>query len=209
MLSGVKIKVCGMRNTENIREVAALSPDYMGFIFYEKSTRYVGSEFVLPDDLDSTINRVGVFVNHSKAFIKEKAVRHQLNYVQLHGDESVTFCEELKTEGIRVIKVFRVDEDFDFRGTKQFERVADFFLFDTKGKRYGGNAIPFDWSLLNQYNQVVPFFLSGGIQSDNVRQLKNISTLNIHAIDVNSGVEDQPGLKNVNKISEIINQLSL
>lgn len=209
MLSGVKIKVCGMRNTENIREVAALHPDYMGFIFYEKSPRYVGSEFVLPDDLNSTINRVGVFVNHSKPFIKEKVISHQLNYVQLHGDESVTFCEELKTEGIRIIKVFRVDADFDFSGTKQFERVADFFLFDTKGKLYGGNAIPFDWSLLNQYNQAVPFFLSGGIQSDNVRLLKNISTLNIHAIDMNSGVEDQPGLKSINKISEIINQLTL
>lgn len=209
MLSGLKIKVCGMRSTENIREVAILHPDYMGFIFYEKSPRYVGSEFVLPDDLDSTINRVGVFVNHTKAFIKEKFVRHRLNYAQLHGDESVTFCEELITEGIRVIKVFRVDEAFDFNSTKQFERVADFFLFDTKGKLYGGNAIPFDWSLLNQYNQAVPFFISGGIQSDNVGQLKSLSALPIHAIDINSGVEDQPGLKNINKISEIINQLTL
>lgn len=209
MLSGVKIKVCGMRDAENIREVAALHPDYMGFIFYEKSPRYVGSEFVIPDDVDSSINRVGVFVNHSKVFIEESVVRHQLNYVQLHGDEPVAFCEELKSKDIRVIKVFRVDEDFDFNSTKPFEDVSDFFLFDTKGKHYGGNAISFDWSLLKRYNQSVPFFLSGGIRLDNVRELKAVSSLNIHAIDINSGVEDQPGFKNITKISAIINQISI
>lgn len=209
MLSGVKIKVCGMRDVENIRAVAALHPDYMGFIFYEKSPRYVGSEFGLPVDLDSSINRVGVFVNHTKTFIKEKVVTHKLDYVQLHGEESVALCEELKSEGIRVIKVFRVDEDFDFNSTKPFEDAADFFLFDTKGKHYGGNAAPFDWSLLTRYNQAVPFFLSGGIRLENVGQLNGLSSLNIHAIDINSGVEDQPGFKNINKISAIINQLSI
>lgn len=209
MLSGVKIKVCGMRDTVNIHEVAALHPDYMGFIFYEKSPRYVGSDFVLPDDLNSSIKRVGVFVNHTKTFVKETLVRNQLNYVQLHGDESVGFCEELKSEGIRVIKVFRVDEDFDFDSTKPFESVADFFLFDTKGKLYGGNALPFDWSLLKRYNQVVPFFLSGGIQLENAGELAGLSSLNIHAIDVNSGAEDLPGLKNINKLSAIINQISI
>lgn len=209
MLSRVKIKVCGMKDTVNIREVAALHPDYMGFIFYDKSPRYVGSEFVFPEDLSSSVKRVGVFVNHTKAFIKEKLDRHQLNYVQLHGDESVEFCEELKSEGIRIIKVFRVDVDFDFNITKQFERVAEFFLFDTKGKLYGGNAMPFDWSLLKRYNQSLPFFLSGGIQLENVAELAGLSSLNIHAIDVNSGVEDQPGKKNINKLSAIINHLSI
>lgn len=209
MLPGVKIKVCGMRDRENIRDVAALHPDYMGFIFYEKSPRYVGSEFVLPDNLDSSINRVGVFVNHTKAFIKEKLVAHRLNYVQLHGDEPVAFCEELKSEGVRIIKVFRVDQDFDFDNTKAFERVADFFLFDTKGKLYGGNAVPFDWGLLKRYNQSVPFFLSGGIHSGNAGELSALSSLNIHAVDINSGVEDQPGMKNINKISAIKNQISI
>ena len=181
----------------------------MGFIFYEKSPRYVGSAFVLPDNLNSTFKRVGVFVNHTRTFIKDTFVRHQLSYAQLHGDESVEFCKELKSEGIGIIKVFRVDEDFDFDTAKSFERVADFFLFDTKGKYYGGNSVSFNWNILKRYNQSVPFFLSGGIQLSNVGELKEVSSLNIHAIDINSGVEDQPGFKNVNKILAIINQLSI
>lgn len=209
MLSGVRVKVCGMREAENIREVAALHPDYMGFIFYEKSPRYVGPEFELPGDFATTISRVGVFVNHNAAFIREKVARHRLNYVQLHGDESVMFCESLKLEGIGVIKVFRVDEAFDFNETIPFEGVSDFFLFDTKGKHYGGNAYPFNWHLLSRYNQSVPFFLSGGIQLGNVGAVADLSLFNMHALDINSGVEDRPGFKNVNKLSAIINQLTL
>lgn len=207
MQSGIKIKVCGMREADNIRDVAALNPDYMGFIFYEHSPRHVGSDFIIPEKFPSTIERVGVFVNHSISFVREAMDTYQLDYAQLHGDESVLYCSELKAHGISIIKVFRVDEDFDFSITEHFEQVADFFLFDTKGKLYGGNAKPFDWNLLNQYNQALPFFLSGGIHPENVQELKNIASLNLHAVDVNSGVEDHPGLKSVSKISEIINQL--
>jgi phosphoribosylanthranilate isomerase len=209
MLSGVKVKVCGMKDSENIREVSALHPDYMGFIFYEASPRYVGNEFEIAAEVDSSIHRVGVFVNHTVLHIKEVCAKHQLHFAQLHGDESVAVCESLKSESIRVIKVFRVDDDFDFTNTKAFESVADYFLFDTRGRLYGGNSIPFDWELLKKYNQAVPFFLSGGIQESNLRALKNVADLNIHAIDINSGVEDRPGIKNVSKVSEIINQLSL
>lgn len=198
-----------MRDVDNIREVSAFQPDYMGFIFYEKSPRFVGHDFVIPSEVTGEINRVGVFVNHTIQSVKDTMSKHQLQYAQLHGDESVPYCEELKQLGVRMIKVFRVDEDFDFSTTKQFERVADFFLFDTKGKLYGGNAKPFDWNLLNQYNQALPFFLSGGIHQENIQELKNISSLNLYAVDVNSGVEDQPGYKNVSKVSEIINQLSV
>jgi len=209
MVSGVKIKVCGMVEAENIRDVAALHPDYMGFIFYDKSPRYVGTDFIAPNDIDASLNRVGVFVNQSESFIKNAVNKHQLQYVQLHGDESVGFCEALRLEGIRVIKVFRVDEGFDFTSTRSFESVSDFFLFDTKGKLYGGNSTPFNWELLKRYNQAVPFFLSGGIQSGHINALKNFTDLNIHAIDINSGVEDKPGFKNIHKISAIINQLSI
>ncbi len=209
MVSGVKVKVCGMRDAENIREVAALHPDYMGFIFYESSPRYVGLHFKVPGDLDSSISKVGVFVNHSASFIKETITNYHLQFAQLHGDESVAFCEELKSEGIPIIKVFRVDDDFDFTNTEQFETISDYFLFDTKGKLYGGNARPFDWNLLTRYNQVIPFFLSGGVQADNLSGLKDLTSLNIHGIDINSGVEIQPGFKNVHKISAIINQLSI
>jgi len=198
-----------MRDAENIREVSAFQPDYMGFIFYEKSPRFVGHGFAPPVEFPSEISGVGVFVNHEIPFVIDKVNIHQLQYVQLHGDESVEYCEELKSHGVKIIKVFRVDEGFDFGTTKKFESVADFFLFDTKGKLYGGNAIPFDWTLLSKYNQAVPFFLSGGLQSENIQQLRNILSFNIHAIDINSGVEDRPGFKNINKISEIINQLHI
>lgn len=198
-----------MRNANNILQVSALNPDYMGFIFYEASPRYVGADFKVPAKLLPSVKRVGVFVNHTLDFVIDTMKRHQLHYAQLHGDESVAFCEALKQQGVKIIKVFRVNEDFDFGSTNQYESVSDFFLFDTKGKLYGGNATPFDWGLLNQYNQAVPFFLSGGIQPENVKEIKILSSLNIHAIDVNSGVEDHPGFKNTNKISEIINQLQL
>jgi len=205
----LKIKICGMRDVENIRAVSAFRPDYMGFIFYEKSPRFVGHDFVIPSEFPGEINRVGVFVDHTKQFVTDTMNSLQLDYAQLHGDESVEYCDELKEHGVKIIKVFRVDEDFDFGTTTQFETVADFFLFDTKGKLYGGNAIPFDWTLLAQYNQALPFFLSGGIQLGNIQKLKDILTLNIHAIDINSGVEDRPGFKNITKISEIINQLHI
>jgi phosphoribosylanthranilate isomerase len=208
-VSQIKLKVCGMKDTDNILQVNSLHPDYMGFIFHQPSPRYVGSDFVVPPELASSVKRVGVFVNHSIEFVIEATKVNQLHYAQLHGDESIVYCNDLMEKGIRIIKVFRIDEDFDFANTIDFESVADFFLFDTKGKLYGGNARPFDWTLLNQYNQAVPFFLSGGIQPESIKDLKNISSLNIHAIDVNSGVEDSPGFKNVNKISEIINQLHI
>ncbi len=199
-VSPIKFKVCGMKDSENILQVSALNPDYMGFIFYEASPRYVGVDFIVPARLLPSVKRVGVFVNHSLDFVIDTMKGNQLHYAQLHGDESVVFCEALKQQGVKIIKVFRVDEDFDFVSTHQYESVSDFFLFDTKGKLYGGNATPFDWGLLNQYNQAVPFFLSGGIQPENVKEIKTLSLLNIHAIDVNSGVEDHPGFKNVNKI---------
>jgi phosphoribosylanthranilate isomerase len=209
MQSGIKIKVCGIRDAENIREVAVLNLDYLGFIFYESSPRFVGHDFMASLDLPSSIEKVGVFVKHSIDFVTVTMKMNQLNYAQLHGDESVSYCEALKQQGVKVIKVFRVDDEFDFENTKPFEPVADYFLFDTKGKIYGGNAKPFDWNLLSRYNQAVPFFLSGGIHLENIQELKNLSSLNLHAIDINSGVEERPGFKSVSKISEIINQIHI
>jgi len=208
-VSKIKLKVCGMKDADNILKVSALNVDYMGFIFHENSSRFVSYDFKIPEGLSPTLKRVGVFVNHSVDFVSNAMNGNHLHYAQLHGDESVQYCKELKARGIQIIKVFRVDKDFDFVNTMHFETVADFFLFDTKGKLYGGNSIPFDWTLLNQYNQAVPFFLSGGIQRESVEGLKNLLSLNIHAIDVNSGVEDKPGFKNVNKVSAIINQLHI
>lgn len=191
----IKLKVCGMRDPANIKAVGDLHPDYMGFIFYDKSPRYVGEDFSI-----TVPNAVGVFVNEST----EKILAKGVDIVQLHGNESPAQCLELKLRGIQVIKVFPVDDDFDFDTTKEYESVADFFLFDTKGKFYGGNAYPFDWNKLNEYNQAKPFFLSGGLNSQNLMNLDLLRGMNLHAIDVNSGVEDSPGVKNIEKIKNVI-----
>ncbi len=201
----IALKVCG--NRDNIVEVASLNPDYMGFIFYEPSPRHVGVDFKMPV-LPKSIKKVGVFVNEEVEVIKKLAAKFKLDFVQLHGHESVEDCRVLKELGVGVIKVFSIDTIFDFDTTMLYEGAADYFLFDTKGKFYGGNAIPFDWNLLTNYHQRVPFFLSGGLSLENIFAVNNLSTMNLHAIDVNSGVEDSPGLKNIVKTKfmlEILN----
>jgi phosphoribosylanthranilate isomerase len=204
----VKLKVCGMRDAENLLGVAALQPDYMGFIFYQKSPRFVGENFQVPKSFPTTIKKVGVFVNETPEEMLAVARTLQLDYLQLHGNESVEVCVAIKQAGIGVIKVFSVDDDFDFATTKPYQSVVDFFLFDTKGKYYGGNAQAFDWSVLQRYDQQVPFFLSGGITPDNVTNIAALKNMNLHALDVNSGVEVQPALKSIEKINTLITQVS-
>jgi phosphoribosylanthranilate isomerase len=199
----ISLKICGMRDPKNILEVTALQIEYMGFIFYKKSPRYVGEDFSIPSDFLATTKRVGVFVNEDVEIIQSKAVEHKLDFIQLHGAESVNDCAELKKTGLGVIKVFSVDDQFDFNKTIPYETVVDYFLFDTKGKFYGGNAATFDWSVLQKYNQHIPFFLSGGLNPENVSEIKNLKSMNLHAVDVNSGVETSPALKNISKIKSI------
>jgi phosphoribosylanthranilate isomerase len=199
----MKLKVCGMRDAENILKVAALGVDYMGFICYEKSPRYVGEGFELPPGFPEEIRKVGVFVNADVEEMLSIGKRLKLDYFQLHGDESAQVCLRLKEEGFGVIKVFSIGDEFDFSMTEQYAAITDFFLFDTKGKYYGGNAQVFDWGQLNKYDQQVPFFLSGGLNPANVLKLSSLKGMNIHALDVNSGVEVSPGVKDVNKIKRL------
>ena len=156
------MKVCGMRDLANVLEVSALQPDYMGFIFYSPSPRYVGEDFRIPENFPPATKRVGVFVNESTVEIIARIRQFELHYVQLHGNESVEQCRELKKYA-GLIKVFPIDDDMDFSITTRYRDVVDFFLFDTKGKFYGGNASTFNWSILRKYDQTVPFFLSGGL----------------------------------------------
>jgi phosphoribosylanthranilate isomerase len=203
-----ELKICGMRDKSNILEVAAMQPDYMGFIFYEKSKRFVENDFSIPKELTKNIKRVGVFVNEKLDVILKLVSRHNLDYVQLHGDEASEECKALKEERVGVIKVFSMDESFDFAITKPYQPYSDFFMFDTKSKSYGGSGKLFDWKLLKQYDQQVPFFLSGGISPENVNNIKVLQQMNLHAIDVNSGVELAPGLKNILKIQSVKNILN-
>lgn len=203
MNTGMKLKVCGMKDRENILEVAALGMDYMGFIFYAKSPRYVGAQFELPAGFPVEIKKVGVFVNEVVGRMLDLGKKVKLDYFQLHGHEPVEVCKRLREEGYGIIKVFSVDDDFDFSITEPYTAVADYFLFDTKGKYYGGNAQVFNWELLRKYGQQVPFFLSGGLNADNLAGLNVLGGMNIHALDVNSGVELSPGVKDLKKIKEL------
>jgi phosphoribosylanthranilate isomerase len=196
-----------MRDASNMLEVGKLLPDYMGFIFYPPSPRYVGEDFQMPVGLNNAIHRVGVFVNEHVDRMIELRARHNLSHVQLHGDEPVVVCEQLKKKGLNVIKVFRIGPDFDFSVTLPYKKAVDYFLFDTKGKHYGGNAQVFDWSILDQYDQEIPFFLCGGLTVENIQHVQRLKQMNLHALDLNSGVEDSPGVKNVLLIKEVIKKL--
>ena len=199
----VRLKVCGMRDSQNIVAVGERRPEYMGFIFYQKSPRYVGEEFMVPDGLPRTVQRVGVFVNETTEVMLVKAKKYSLNALQLHGMETPEQCEALRAEGYKVIKVLSVDSAFDFQKTVPYKNVADLFLFDTKGTYYGGNAVPFDWQLLRQYDQSVPFFLSGGLSPENVGSIVSLLDMNLYALDVNSGVESAPGMKSLARLDAL------
>lgn len=199
----MKLKICGMKYPENILEVGALLPDYMGFIFWEKSARYFNGEI---PELIETVKKVGVFVNQSQEEILEKVTKYNLQAVQLHGNESVEFCSELKKQlpkKVQIIKAFSADNDFDFEVLKPYEAICDYFLFDTKGKLPGGNGTTFDWTILKKYTSEKPFFLSGGIGINELNAIEEISKTNlpIYAIDVNSKFEIEAGLKNKNLFS--------
>ena len=202
----MKIKVCGMRDAQNIQELALLQPDYMGFIFYPKSARYVVDKLdknVL-NKLPNTIQKVGVFVNASLVEIEQFVQEYQLDVLQLHGHETPEECEALQTLNLPIIKAFSVGDDFDFEQLIPYQEVCDFFLFDTKGKEYGGNGLTFDWTLLQKYNNKKPFFLSGGLDAQNISQVKELSSLNIYGLDVNSKFEIEPALKNISLLQNSV-----
>lgn len=192
-----KLKICGMNL--NIAEVAALQPDYMGFIFYEKSSRnFTGA----PPILSALVKRVGVFVDASLEDISEKIKTYHLDVVQLHGNETPELCQALSA--IEVWKVFSIRDSFDFNRLTPYEKVVDKFLFDTKGKEKGGNGYTFDWSVLDGYHLTKPIILSGGIGLDKIESLQQIlnTELPIHAIDVNSKFERSPGMKNIEQLAK-------
>ncbi|CAI8152415.1 MAG: N-(5'-phosphoribosyl)anthranilate isomerase [Formosa sp. Hel3_A1_48] len=204
----MKLKICGMKYQENILDVAALSPDYMGFIFYENSPRSIDT--YIPD-IPKSIKKVGVFVNESLENVKKKAAQYNLNTVQLHGHEAPEFCRKLKNEGLEIIKVFSIRNEFDFSRLSAYEPFIDFFLFDTKGPNPGGNGFCFDWSVLQEYNSNKPYFLSGGIgveQLESLKKFKNSTAAKqCYAIDINSKFELKPGLKDGIKLKNFIQQL--
>lgn len=189
-----------MRDTKNISGLLALKPDYIGFIFYDKSKRFVAD---FPQiEIPSTTKKVGVFVDETIEEIIEKANQHNLDFVQLHGNETPEFCSTLAAKNIKIIKAFSVDENFDFSATKPFEKHVSLFLFDTKGNNYGGNGVKFNWELLQNYLGKTPFLLSGGISKNDSAEIKKFKHPAFLGIDINSGFELEPGLKNIKEIKE-------
>ncbi|MEN8122689.1 MAG: phosphoribosylanthranilate isomerase [Bacteroidota bacterium] len=204
----LKLKVCGMKYPDNIRQLVKLQPDFIGFIFYDKSKRFVDNDLDISClSIPESIKKTGVFVNSSINDVTEKVKKYKLDLVQLHGNESPEFCMELKNSGIKITKAFQMDEDFYFDILSDYESVCDYFLFDTKTKQYGGSGNKFDWQLLEKYNNEKPFFLSGGIDLDDVEEIKKLKELNIYAIDINSKFEIRPAEKDINKIMTFMKAL--
>lgn len=200
----MKFKICGLKYLENIKEVAEYSPDYLGFIFYENSKRYVGQELdkIGLNNIDSKIKKVGVFVNAKQEYILQVLNDYNLDFVQLHGDESPSFCKHI-SQYVKIIKAFGVNEEFDFFRLNEFKSSVEYFLFDTKTDDHGGSGKKFDWNSLEKYDNEISFFLSGGIDINDIDSILQLNKLNIHAIDVNSKFEREPGLKDIIKIKKL------
>ncbi len=224
----MKLKVCGMKYVENIQQVAVLQPDYLGFIFYEKSKR--NFEGIIPE-LPKSIKKTGVFVNEMLEIVISMVEEYRLEAIQLHGDESAAYVltlqnqlEERRTlfieenkhikkkknqhfisdNKVEIIKVFGIKDAFDFDVLKPYIALVDFFLFDTKGEERGGNGTKFDWKVLENYPFEKPFFLSGGIGLEDIEGVHEIinSELPLHALDVNSKFESTPGKKKIEELKK-------
>lgn len=229
MTKNLLIKVCGMRHPDNIRAVSQLPIDYMGFIFYPKSSRYVGMSSsgtgLLPDIADKAIsglgntvsgyiNKVGVFVNASAQDIITHVVNFRLDAIQLHGSETPTLIRNLKATlipdicpEIKVFKAISIASAEDFGRCSQYEGVVDMFVFDTKCAGHGGSGRQFDWSVLDGYKGNTPFLLSGGIGFEDAERIKNIRHPRLAGVDLNSRFELEPGLKDVELLKAFINKI--
>jgi phosphoribosylanthranilate isomerase len=200
----MKLKICGLKDRENILQVLECKPDYIGFIFYDKSPRYVGeldADFV---QSISSVKKVGVFVNESEIKILDCVSRFGLDYVQLHGDETPEFCSIIKSN-VKVVKAFQINDAFDFSALNKYENASNYFLFDSKSEQYGGSGKTFNRKKLKEYKLEKPYFLSGGIDLDNLKEISNISSqISVpFAIDINSQFEVLPGIKDINKLKLI------
>lgn len=200
------LKVCGMRDEANIAELIKVQPDFIGFIFHEKSSRNVSSKIEI--EIPNGIDKVGVFVDEDERFINEKISAYNLSHIQLHGFESPQFCNKIKKLGVKIIKAFNVHSAFDFEILEGYESYCSYFLFDAFGKKAGGNGIVFNWGLLKKYNGNTPFLLSGGIDETMTNKLKKITHPQFIGVDINSKFETAAAYKNIEKIKEFKNELS-
>ena len=204
------VKICGMRDSENIKNLMLENIHLMGFIFYPESKRYAEGllDRVLLNNFPGKIKKTGVFVNEPIDKILEIKEKYQLDFIQLHGDESPAYCEILKEKKINLIKAFGIESNNDLLKTKNYDDYCDFYIFDTKTDSYGGSGRKFNWQLLDEYKGNKPFLLSGGIKTGDEFEIINFTHPKFAGIDINSGFEDKPGLKNIKKIQDFIEKIS-
>lgn len=203
----LKLKVCGMRDPDNIHGLVKLSPDFIGFIFYPQSGRYAANlDESIVNKIPTEIKKVGVFVNDTLESVVDKVEKYQLDYVQLHGGEDLAYLHGLKKRSIGIIKVFRVSKSIVPKLT-DYAQMADYFLFDTASVTYGGTGKKFDWNVLNELELKTPFFLSGGIGLQDVDKILSLPMPNLIGIDVNSQFEIMPGLKDLDLVGKLIDKL--
>lgn len=204
----MKVKICGITDRENLSGILSLKPDFTGFIFYPASPRYMADK-LSPEDLliiPANVKRVGVFVNADPYEIEGIFWKYNLDFVQLHGDESPAYCEKLNNSGIPVIKAFRIGPDFIFQNLMGYIPYCRYFLFDTYTEKYGGSGKKFNWEILYKYDIGHPFLLSGGIGPFDAEELKGIGLASMTGIDLNSRFEDQPGIKNIPELRKFLNK---
>jgi phosphoribosylanthranilate isomerase len=195
-MKGLKIKICGMREPWNIREISTLLPDYLGYIFHPGSKRYAGD--LSPDirtEISAFIKTVGVFVNETEEKLVRICSEYGIGTVQLHGNESPDYCERLAEKGLRIIKVFHIKDKLDSNSMQPFGDTCSYFLFDTATDSFGGSGAQFDWGLLEDYTLEIPFLLSGGIGMEDAGKVLSIDHPMLFGIDVNSRFELSPGIK--------------
>lgn len=214
------IKVCGMRDPENIREVAALGVDWIGLIFFARSPRRITNNGQLTIDngskrysdcqlsiINCPLKKVGVFVNTSFEELVETAALFRLDYLQLHGNETPDDCHTLQKRGYSLIKAFQIATACDLEQTTDYEGRVDYFLFDTKSNSYGGSGKQFDWSILEAYQGETPFLLSGGIRPESAEAIRSFRHPLLAGIDLNSGFEIEPGRKDIEKLKEFLKEI--
>lgn len=198
------IKVCGMREPDNIRDVEALHPDMMGFICWEKSPRYVAA---VPSYLPKC-QRVCVFVNQAADYVMQMADSFKADYLQLHGSETPDFCQELKqATGLKIIKAISIANSADIEKSEKYQGIADIMLFDTKCATVGGGGVKFDWGVLENYDGATPFLLSGGITPGDAEAILSIAHPMFAGIDLNSGFESSPAVKDISKLKKFITSI--
>lgn len=216
----MKTKVCGLRNPENIEEVLQLGIDFAGFIFHKRSKRYVGKTkladwLATNEALFTRTAKVGIFVNAEVDYMLNTVHDYQLDYVQLHGNESPGYCRELKLlwsvstlRKAQIIKAFSITPDFDFRSTNEYADSCPLFVFDTGGQsEHGGTGKQWDWEKLKEYNSPVPFLLSGGIGPQDAERIKKLDHPQFAGVDLNSRFESKPGVKEVEKLRSFLSAI--